>query len=102
MAFKQAQWLPTLTSELLVNTNPKMATSDWQTTKPSLAKQKGPAQSQSARLPQPETSVPVSERVVFAIVALSAAVGAGQAFATIVSTSPGWPMLGARVGALLG
>ena len=102
MAFKQVQWLPTLTSELLVNTRTKSEVNLCPITKPTPAAKCGRAQAESACLRLPTTSFPVSERVVFAIVGLSAAVAAGQALMTMISPVPDWPLLGKLVGVLFG
>ena len=98
LAFKQAQCLPTLTSELLVNSGTKAEGNFWQTAKPSPAIQSAPTPAESARLPLPVTSVPVAEQVVFTIIALSAAMAAGQALFTMISAPQSWPVIGALFG----
>ena len=100
ISFKQAQHLPTLSSELPVNTATRSERNFWPVKKPSLVSQCEPAQPASKSQPQPTTSVSVAEQVVFTIAALGASVAAGQAFMTMLSPAPGWPLLGNLVGAL--
>lgn len=101
-AFKQVQWLPTLCSELHVNTGAKSEGNSCPTPKPAPTVKCDRAQAESASLRLPKTSFPVAERVVFSILALSAAVATGQAFMTMIAPVTDWPLLGNLMGVLLG
>ena len=101
LAFKQAQRLPTLSSELPVNTAAKPAENFWPTTKLSPAPRSDAGATQLTRLPLPSASEPLAERVGFALVALSAAVGTAQALLPLVSTASGWPLFGTWLGVML-
>jgi hypothetical protein len=101
--FKQAQLLSGWTPAMIVEPGGTVALQEvWPGTESPPANRRAMQRSVSTRLPQPHTDPGVAERVLFGLLALSAAVGVGQGFVLMIEMSPKWPGFNALVARLLG
>lgn len=101
--FKQAQLLPVLTPEMIVEPGRTVALREaWPGTESPPANRRATQQFVSTRLPQPCADQSVAERVLFGLLVLSAAVGVGQGLVLMIEMSPKWPVFNALVARLLG
>ena len=101
--FKQAQLLPGLTPEMIVEPGGTIVLREaWPGTELPLANRRATQRSVSTRVSQPHADPSVAERVFFGLLVLSAVVGVGQGLALMIEMSPKWPAFNALVARLLG
>lgn len=101
--FKQAQLLPGLTPEMIVEPGGTVALREvWPGTESPPANRRATQRFVSTRLPQPCADPSVAERALFGLLALSAAVGVGQGITLMIEMSPKWPLFNELVARLLG
>jgi hypothetical protein len=101
--FKQAQLLPGLTPEMIVEHGGTGALREvWPGTESPPANRRATQPSVSTRLPQPCVDQSSTERAFFGLLALSAAVGVGQGITLMIEMTPNWPLFNALVARLLG
>jgi len=102
-AFKQAQLLPVLTPEMIVQPGGTVAQRRaWLGTESAPENRSAKQQFVPTRLPQPRADQGTAERVLFGLLALSAAVGVGQGLVLMIELVSKWPAFNALVGRLLG
>jgi hypothetical protein len=101
-SFKQAQLLPVLTADMISDRGGVTALPMvWRRTEMPSSQRRRPRVVIS-QLPRPAAMESSLERILFALLALSAAAAAGYALIMTIKLSPNWPMFNAWVTRLLG
>ena len=102
-SFKQAQLLPVLTPEMTVAPGGVAALRGvWPKTEPMRIVRRTTQRSATARLPGPRSSESRAERLLFSLLALSAAAAIGYALAVMIELSLHWPTFTAWAAHVLG